>query len=64
MIKLLFCHGLMHFPTVMNYTFENTEQSSTKPNLVAKILATKFGIFCDIYNALKNMLNMSLMIIS
>ena len=24
-------------------------QSGTKPNLVAKILATKFGSFCDIY---------------
>ena len=32
------------------------EQSGTKPNLVAKIVATKFGIFfCGKYNALKNM---------
>ena len=31
-------------------------QSGTKPNLLAKILATKFGsFFRDIYNALKNM---------
>ena len=38
-------------------------QSGTKPNLVANILATKFGsLFCDIYNALKNMFNTSLII--
>ena len=32
-----------------------SHQSGTKPNLVAKILATKFGSFCGIYSALKNM---------
>ena len=37
-------------------------QSGAKPNLVAKILATKFGVFCDMYNAFKNMFDMSLMI--
>ena len=39
-------------------------QSGTKPNLVAKILATKFGsFFCGIYNALKNMFNIDLIMV-
>ena len=38
-------------------------QFGTKPNLVAKILATKFGVFFVIYIMFsKNMFNMSLMI--
>ena len=32
------------------------QQSGTKPDLVAKVLATKFGSFFYLYNALKNML--------
>ena len=38
-----------------------TNQFGTKPNLAAKILATKFGsFFCGLYNALKNMFNINL----
>ena len=40
-----------------------TEQSGTKPNLVAKILVTKFGVFFVLYIYIfENMFNMSLMI--
>ena len=37
-------------------------QSGTKPNLVAKILATNFGVFCNICNVFKNMFNVGLII--
>ena len=41
------------------------DQSGTKPNLVAEILATKFGVFfCYISNVVKNMFNVGLIIMS
>ena len=39
------------------------QQSGTKPNLVAKILATNFGVFfCNTCNVFKNMFNVGLLI--
>ena len=43
--------------------YPSIKQSGTKPNLVAKILATNFGVFfCNIGNVFKNMFNVGLII--
>ena len=47
-----------NFLSSQEETDQSHYQSGTKPNLVAKILATKFGsFFCGIYNALKKNFN-------
>ena len=39
------------------------DQSGTKANLVAKILATNFGVFfCNIFNVFKYMFNVGVII--
>ena len=45
------------------YDCTRYKQSGTKPNLVAKILATNFGcLFCNIGNVFKNVFNVYLII--